>query len=173
VAAVAPPLLLRRRGLAWSLPAAAPLLGLAGLSGAYPAVAGAVRGPWARAGLGTAGLWWLLLAEPLVGRRLLLGAPHDAGAGWHAVQTVAISPAIVIAGVWAVGAMLLPLLVRGRLLTVDVVGAVAWSAGLAAAAQATLGSAPPGLVVGAIGSGAVALALRGRVGPLPGASDTR
>ena len=41
-AALAPvPLLLRRRGTAWSVPALAPLLGFAGLAGAYPALAGA------------------------------------------------------------------------------------------------------------------------------------
>ena len=74
-AAVVPPLLLRRRGLTWSLPAAAPALGLAGLAGAYPAVAGRVRGVWARAALGAAGLWWLLLAEPLLDREIALGTP--------------------------------------------------------------------------------------------------
>src|SRR5436190_19125837 len=48
-ALAAPPLLLWRRPLVWSLPAAAPLLGLAHVAGAYPAVAGLVcrrcRGP--------------------------------------------------------------------------------------------------------------------------------
>jgi hypothetical protein len=174
-AAAAPvPFLLRRAAApAWSLPALAPALGLVGLAGAYPAACGRLAGPLHRAAAGALGAWWLLLAEPPLQRRLLLGAPRDAGAGWHAVQAVATSPAIALAGVWAVGAAVLPLLVRGRVLTVDIVGATAWSAGVAAAAQATLGGAPPGLIVGAIGSGALALALRGRVGPSRGASDTR
>ena len=66
--------LIRGSGHAWSLPAVAPLLGLAGLAGAYPALAGRAGLWWQRAGLGAAGLWWLLLAEPLLGETLLSGA---------------------------------------------------------------------------------------------------
>ena len=74
VAAVVPvPLLLRRRGVAWSVPALAPLLGLAGLAGAYPAIAGRARGPLTRVALGALGAWWALLAAPLLGRELLGG----------------------------------------------------------------------------------------------------
>src|SRR5215208_4386793 len=56
--AAGPPLLLRSDGRAWSLPAAAPVLGLLGLAGAYPALAG--RAPrWSvRAALGALGAWW-------------------------------------------------------------------------------------------------------------------
>ena len=114
LAAAVPPLLLRRRGLAWSLPAAAPLLGLAGLAGAYPAVAGAVRGPWARAALGAAGLWWLLLAEPLLGRDLALGTPPgDAGT---VLEALGSSGALLLAPLWAAAAVALPWLVPGRAL---------------------------------------------------------
>jgi hypothetical protein len=57
VAAAALPVaaLARRAGLGWSLPAAAPLLGLATLAGAYPALAGRARRLPARAGLGALG----------------------------------------------------------------------------------------------------------------------
>ena len=53
-------------------PPLAPLLGLAALAGAYPA-AGRARAArwWQRAGLGAAGLWWLLLAESLLDTTLL------------------------------------------------------------------------------------------------------
>src|SRR3954451_9740543 len=50
VAAALPvPLLLYRHGTTWSLPALAPLLGLATLAGAYPALAGRSGGPLTRA----------------------------------------------------------------------------------------------------------------------------
>ena len=81
VLAAAPPLLLRADGRAWSLPAAAPALGLLGLAGAYPALAGrAPRWP-ARLALGALGAWWVVLAEPLLERALVFGAaPGHAGA---------------------------------------------------------------------------------------------
>ena len=159
LAAAAPPLLLRHRGLAWSLPAAAPLLGLAGVSGAYPAVAGAVRGPWTRAALGATGLWWLLLAEPLVGRDLALGtAPGDAGGVLDALVS---SGALLLAPLWALAAVGLPWLVPGRALAVDIVGAATWAAGLAAA-TATLAeradlAEPRGLAAGAVVAGVLAV----------------
>ena len=159
LAAVVPPLLLRRRGLAWSLPAAAPLLGLAGLSGAYPAVAGGVRGPLARAALGAAGLWWLLLAEPLMGRDLALGTPPgDAGT---VLEALASSGALLLAPLWAVAAVALPWLVPGRALSVDIVGAATWAAGLAAATAAIADRAglaePRGLAAGAVVAGVLAV----------------
>jgi hypothetical protein len=154
-AVVVPPLLLRRRGLTWSLPAAAPLLGLAGLGGAFPAVAGAVRGAWARAALGAIGLWWLLLAESLLDRDLIFGTTSaDAG-------DLLSSGALLLAPVWAVAALVLPWLVRGRNLAIDVVAATTWAAGLAATtgavAQSTSLGEPRGLAAGAVLAGALAL----------------
>jgi hypothetical protein len=159
VGAVLPPLLLRRRGLLWSLPALAPVLGLAGLAGGYPAIAGQVRGLWARAALGACGLCWLLLAEPLLGRDLLFGTPPGDAGG--VLETLASSGALVLAAVWAVAASVLPWLVRGRSLSVDVVGATTWAAGLAGAtgavAESTALGDPRGLVAGALLAGALAL----------------
>jgi eukaryotic-like serine/threonine-protein kinase len=157
--AVVPPLLLRRRGLLWSLPALAPALGLAGVSGGYPAVAGQVRGVWARAALGACGLCWLLLAEPLLGRDLLLGTqPGDAG---DVLEGLLSSGALVLAPVWAAAAAVLPWVVRGRALSLDVVGATTWAAGLAGATGAVAESMaladPRGLVAGALLAGALAL----------------
>jgi hypothetical protein len=157
--AVAPPLLLRGRGLLWSLPAAAPLLGIAGLAGAFPALTRPVRGAWTRAALGATGMWWLLLAEPLLGRDLFLGtAPGDAG---DVLETLLTGGALLLVPVWAVAALVLPWLVPGRSLAVDVVGATTWAAGLAAATGAVAPSAglgdPRGLVGGAVLAGALAV----------------
>jgi hypothetical protein len=161
-AALPVPLLLRRApSPAWSLPAVAPLLGLATVAGAFPALTGRIARPLHRAALGALGAWWLLLAEALLDRRLALGPPRAATAGgWDAVTAVATSPALALAGVWAVAAVLLPYLVRGRLITVDVVAATAWAAGLAVATQGAMGGAPRGLVLGAIASGVLAIVVR-------------
>ena len=161
-AALPVPLLLRHApSPTWSLPAAAPLLGLATVAGAYPALLGRVASPLQRAALGALGAWWLLLAEALLHRRLVLGAPAAAaGGGWDAVVAVATSPAIALLGVWAIAAVVLPHLVRGRLITVDLVGATAWAAGLAAGMQGALGATPRGLILGAIASGVLAIAVR-------------
>ena len=158
-AAIVPPLLMRCRGLAWSVPAAAPVLGLAALAGAYPAVAGRAPGAWTRAALGATGLWWLLLAEPLLGRDLLLGTPPG-GAG-EAIEAVAASGALLLAPLWAAAALVLPWLVSGRSLALDVVGAATWAAGLGAATAAVAGSAglaePRGLAAGAVVAGVLAV----------------
>ncbi|HEV7883352.1 MAG TPA: serine/threonine-protein kinase [Solirubrobacteraceae bacterium] len=176
VLAVAPvPVLLPRHGTAWSLPALAPLLGLAGLAGAWPALAGqAARWP-VRAALGGLGGWWLALAEALTSRRLLTGPangvmPREAwnGSALHAARD-ALWPqlsagALAVAVLWAVAAMLLPLLVRGRSPALDLVGAAAWAATLAAAtqalAEALLLHPPRGLVPGALLAGVVAVTAR-------------
>ena len=158
-AAVVPPLLLRRRGLTWSVPAAAPALGLAGLAGAYPAVAGRVRGVWARAALGAAGLWWLLLAEPLLDREIAVGtAPGSAG---DVLETLATSGVLLLAPLWAAAAVVLPWLVRGRSVALDVVGAATWAAALASGTAAVAGWAglaePRGLAAGAVVAGVLAV----------------
>jgi len=154
-AAAAPPLLLRRHGLVWSLPALAPLLGLATLAGAYPAVAGRLRRPYARAAAGAVGAWWLLLAE--------------AGATLEAVVT---SGALLVAPVWAAAALVLPWLAPGRSLARDVAGGTAWAAGLGAATAAVAEQAglpePRGLAAGAVAAGVLAVVggrARGTVEP--------
>ncbi len=176
--ALAPPLLLRADGRAWALPAAAPALGLLGLAGAYPVLAG--RAPhWStRLALGFLGAWWLVLAEPLLERALVFGPAPDmpARAGFDGAPGITagdvIGPAVasgalLIGAVWACAALVLPWLVRGRSLASDVVAATAWSAGVAAVAIAlgeALGgrvgqSAPHGLLPGAVVAAALALAL--------------
>jgi eukaryotic-like serine/threonine-protein kinase len=162
--------LIRGSGHAWSLPAAAPLLGLAGLAGAYPALAGRAARWWQRAALGAAGLWWVLLAEPLLGERLYLSPPTPgAPRGWEdeagrALDGVLGPPVtsglILLAALWALAAVLLPWLVRGRYAGADLVAASAWAAGLgagtAALAEWAGAAAPRGLVAGAIAAGTLA-----------------
>jgi eukaryotic-like serine/threonine-protein kinase len=176
--AVAPPLLLRNDGRAWSLPAAAPALGLLGLAGAYPALAGRAPRSSARAALGALGAWWLVLAEPILERALVFGpapgtparASFDGAPGITAGDVIAkasSSGALLLALVWAAAALVLPWVVRGRSLPTDVVRGTAWAAGLAATTAAlgeSLGerigqAAPHGLVPGAVAAAGLALVL--------------
>jgi len=174
LAVLGPPVLLRGATLAWSVPAAAPLLGLAGLAGAFPALAGSARRATTRVALGALGVWWALLAEPLLGRTLLFGAAEgtpprarwDGAPGLAAADVVAplvSSGALLLALVWAAGALVLPWLVRGRSLSFDVVMATTWAAGLAGATasigEGLLGAQPRGLVLGAVVCGVLAVAL--------------
>jgi len=188
--AAGPPLLLRADGRAWSLPFAAPLLGLFGLAGAYPALAGrAPRWP-VRFALGALGAWTVLLAEPLLGRTLMFGTPEgmpdrprfDGAPGITAGDVIAplcSSGALLLAGIWGVAALVLPWLVRGRSLQADVVAVATWSAGTAAAVIALgewlghrAGQAEPrGAVLGAVAAGALALGLAHARRPAPPAGD--
>jgi hypothetical protein len=175
LAAAPVPLVLPRRGTAWSAAALAPLLGAAGLAGMWPALAGqAARWP-ARAALGALGGWWLALAEALTSQRLVSGPAPGVGARgvWDgsaldaardAVWPLLSAGALALVALWAAAAVLLPLLVRGRSAALDIVGAAAWAATLAAATQALADAlllAPPrGLVLGALAAGAAAVAAR-------------
>jgi hypothetical protein len=73
------------------------------------------------------------------------------------------SGALVLAGLWAAAAVLLPVLVRGRRLAVDIVAATAWAAALGSATQAVAEAlswqpAMRGLVAGAVVAGGLAVA---------------
>jgi serine/threonine protein kinase len=157
--------LLRRSGGLWSLPAGAPLLGVAGLAGAWPALAAQAPRPWHRAMLGALGCWWLALVELVSGDRLALGAPPDAtfdpGGAAH-LWPLVTGGVLGLAALWAAAAVVLPVVVRGRVLAADVVGATAWAAGLGSATQAIAGAlawqpAMRGLVAGAVVAGGLAL----------------
>ncbi|HYH90137.1 MAG TPA: serine/threonine-protein kinase [Solirubrobacteraceae bacterium] len=170
LAVALPPLALRGAGLAWSAPALAPALGLVGLAGAFPALAGMARSAWTRGALGAVGLCWLLLAEPLLGHNLLFGLPlpnrasFDGAASLTAsevVRPIVTSGALVQAALWAGASVVMPWFVRGRSLPADIVGATVWSAGLAAATasvgEAVTGATPHGLVAGALAAGILAV----------------
>jgi eukaryotic-like serine/threonine-protein kinase len=156
-ALAAPPLLLPLRGRAWSVPFAAPLLGAALLAGAYPALAGQARTLWRRAALGALGFWMVALAEPVARETLWYGRPRAMweSAAWEGSATDAVahvlrplleSGTLACAGLWAVGAAVLPWLVRGRSAALDLVAATLWAAALAAGAGMIGRALGPGMV---------------------------
>jgi hypothetical protein len=178
-----------RLGLGWLTAALAPVLGLAGLAGAYPAIAGQMSRWQNRAVLGALGYWWLVLAEPLLDRssaaRLWLGQSSGTPSRlvWegsvNATASHVLAPVLVLgvllgALLWGVGSALLPWLVRGRNAALDIAAVTVWSALLAAAApqlDAGLAAhavhpAPHGLVLGAILGGVIAVAARALRGPV-------
>jgi hypothetical protein len=126
-----------------------------------------------RAALGGLGGWWLALAEALTSGRLLSGPadgvlPRAAWAGSatdmvrDALWPLLSAGALALVLLWALAAMLLPVVVRGRSAALDVVAAAAWAATLAAAtqalAEALLLDPPRGLVPGAVLAGVIAVA---------------
>jgi len=116
--AVAPlVLLVRRPGARWLAAALAPGLGLAGLAEAFPALAGQAARWRSRALLGALGYWWLCLAElPLDGHAI--GPPSGLALALGAV-------------LWAVAAVILPWVVRGRSAVLDALAASLWATALA------------------------------------------
>ena len=138
------PLLLPRAGLLWSAPALAPLLGVVAIAPLFVALAGLCSTAWRRAGLAAAGLWWLLLAEVVTGDALLFGTADGTAprAEWEdsfsaaasdALYPLLSSPATAPVLIWVAFAVVLPFVVRGRSLALDVLGAAVWAAALVAA----------------------------------------
>jgi hypothetical protein len=160
IAVVPVPVLLRRaRGSWWSAPAIAAPLDVIGGGAAWLAVGGQAARPWHRLALGALG-WWAVLA----GRVLVHGRgawADDPGQAWRlGVEPVVGDGLIVaVAGVWALAALTLPLLVRGRALGPDLVGAAIWGTALAAGTHALapdIGAA----VLGATLAGVLAVLIR-------------
>ncbi len=80
---VPPALLVSGAGRSLMVPAAAPALGAVGLAPAFPALAG-LAGRWRdRVVLAATGFVWLSVAEVVLRRDLLLGAPVTAPRGWQ------------------------------------------------------------------------------------------
>jgi hypothetical protein len=162
----------RRPGPGWLAPALAPVLGLAGLAAAYPALAGQAPRWRARALLGALGWWWLCLA----------GLPWH-GSGASAARAALRLPSLgLLAGLalWALAAATLPWLVRGRAATLDALAAIVWAGAVVAATVALRrdvplphGAAPSarevvlGAALGAL-LAVVARALRGPVATAAG-----
>jgi hypothetical protein len=172
-------------GPGWLACALAPALGLTGLAGAFPALAGQASQWRRRASLGALGYWWLTLAEPLLARRLWLGSPPGtpARAVWEtslSAATLHVLAPLLSLGVllgallWAAGALVLPWIVRGASAVIDALGAAAWSAGLLLATPAFDAGlsahgthpSPRGAILAAILAAAVALAARALRGPV-------
>ena len=138
------PLLLPRAGLLWSAPVLAPLLGTIALAPAFVALAALSASAARRAGLAVAGFLWLAIAEVLSSEPLLFGVPDGVeeraswsgtlgGAASDAIVPLVTSPALAPAAVWALFALALPLVMRGRALALDLLTAAAWAAALVAA----------------------------------------
>jgi hypothetical protein len=157
------------------VPALAPLLGAAGLAGAYPAVAGLARRAADRILLGALGYVWLIAAEMLSGKELFLGALPPAPSGWrdsagdalgNVIGPLLSAPVLLGAAIWALAALALPLFVRGRFGALDLIGGVLWAAALVSANRLLAGSGTePGgllLVVVLAAAGAAAVARRAR-----------
>jgi hypothetical protein len=163
----------------------APALGLAGLAGAFPALAGQRSSWFARAGVAALGFWWLALAESLLRRRLWLGPPVGLPprAAWessiNAAATHVIAPTFTVelllgAAVWALASAILPWLLRGRSAALDVGAAVLWTIALLAAVplleRALLAHAsqtsPRGALLGAVLGCALAICARALRGPV-------
>jgi eukaryotic-like serine/threonine-protein kinase len=174
-----------RLGAGWLACALAPVLGLAGLAGAFPAIAGQASRWRDRAALAALGYWWLALAEPLLGRRLWLGPPAGTPArtAWEGSLSLAathvIAPLLVLgmllgALLWGAGAATLPWIVRGRSAVLDIIAVTVWSAAIAAAGPAldaglaghATQPSPRGAVLGAILGGVIAVAARAVRGPV-------
>jgi hypothetical protein len=191
LAGAAPLLLLGPRlGLAWVTAALAPLLGLVGLAGSYPAFAGQSSRWSLRAGLGALGYWWLILAEPLLDARAPAAPLWLSASGGLPMRAVwegsldsaashAIGPALsmgVLFGalLWAGAAAVLPWIVRGSSALLDTLAAVLWSAMLFAATPYFDAGLPAGMrlahphgaVLGALLGGTVAIAARALRGPV-------
>jgi len=185
MAAAAPvPFLLPRAGLLWSVPVVAPLLGTIALAPAFIGIAALAPTPARRAGLAAAGLWWLALGEIITGRSLLFGAPDGAlpRANWEgsisaaasdAIQPLLTTPALAPALAWAAGAVALMLVVRGRWLTTDILGAALCATALVAA-HAALGDVlaaevaldhARGAVAGSIAAALVVVTVSRTAGP--------
>jgi eukaryotic-like serine/threonine-protein kinase len=169
----------------WLTCALAPILGVIGLAGAFPAIAGQAPRWRMRAALGALGYWWLALAEPLLARHLWLGTaagtpPRTVWEGSlsstavHVIGPMLSTGLLLGAALWAGGAVLLPLLVRGRNAALDVAAAVVWAAALAAAAPLldaglvaqSAHATPRGAIVAAVLGAALAVAARALRGPV-------
>jgi hypothetical protein len=174
-----------RLGAGWLACALAPVLGLVGLAGAFPAIAGQASNWRERSALGALGYWWLTLAGPLLARNLWLGEPAGtpARATWEGSLSLAATHVIgsqltlgVLLGalLWGGGAVTLPWIVRGRSAVRDVVAVTVWSAAIATAAPAVdaglsahaMHPSPRGAVIGAIFGALVAVAARALRGPV-------
>ncbi|MDX6640481.1 MAG: eukaryotic-like serine/threonine-protein kinase [Solirubrobacteraceae bacterium] len=152
LAALPLPLLVPRAPAWWSAPGGAVALGYLGVPAAWPAVAGQARGLWTRAVLGAAGYWWIALVQAVLGKRLITAPAAD-------LKHLLTRADLAVAGVWALAAGLLPLLVRGRNAVLDLLGACVWAAGLALGTQAVTRAAGAGDPHGLVGGAALAALL--------------
>jgi hypothetical protein len=138
----------------------------------FVALAGLCSTAWRRAGLAAAGFGWLALAEVLTGDALLFGTADGTAprADWEgslrdaagdALYPFLSSPATLPVLIWVLLAVVLPLVVRGRSLALDLLGAGLWAAALvtahAAAADLVAASVELDQARGAVGGAILAV----------------
>jgi tRNA A-37 threonylcarbamoyl transferase component Bud32 len=138
-ALMAPALLLLPSPAHWGLPALAPALGAIGLAPVYPALAALAGTAARRAVLAVIGWAWLVAGEAILGRRLLFDTAAPAPDGWttsvaeaaSGVLFPVLTPESMLAAlVWAIGAVLLGAVIRGRMLALEVLAVLVWAAAL-------------------------------------------
>ncbi len=172
VTLLVPVVLAPLRATVWPLAAGAPALGLVGLAGVWPALAALAPSAWRRAAIGAGGWLWLQLVTPVAGRVLLLAPPSSIppASQWagsvsatasHVLSPLLRSGVLAPAVIWAVAAVVLPWLVRGRSLALDLVRSVVWGAALVSATPAAIaavrGSAAVPTMHGAVLGGVLAV----------------
>jgi eukaryotic-like serine/threonine-protein kinase len=179
------PVLLPRNGLLWSAAALAPLLGAIALAPLFVGVASLCSTAARRAGLAIAGFLWLAVGETLTGDDLLFGVADGTAprSGWEgsvvdaandALGPLFGSAALLPAAVWAVFAVVLPLILRGRWTKLDIAAAALWAVGLMLAldalgdvlAGATALSGARGAIAGSCLAAAVAVTVARLVPPV-------
>ena len=147
----------------WALPASVPALVLAGLGGAWPALAGRAGAAWQRLILGAAGWVWLVVGAFLTGQAGYLQLPSATPSPqiWmpslydtvHQVLSPLLSSGVLApALVWGGGALVLPWItsrpLRGRQPGAWIARGVlllAWATGLALLTHGLLATLAPGV----------------------------
>jgi hypothetical protein len=133
------PTILVASRLAWAgLPLAAPLLGAVSAAPLYPALAGSRGTSRERAVLGALGWWWLLAGAATLGLGPAMTVAPQLPDGWAestggavTVLTSMLGPqALLGAGVFALSAVLLGVVLRAGHVAVALLGALLWAAGL-------------------------------------------
>jgi hypothetical protein len=172
LAALVPVLLMPLSATSWPLAGVALGLAAIGLGGAWPALAGRAGSAWRRAALAATGWIWLLLAGPIAGSSLYVGrvAGVPKAHAWSgslqaihdAIWPLLSSGAFLGAVVWALAAAALPWVVRRRVLALDVIRVVGWSALVCITTVAVIHSthrlsAPSHVVAGAVAGALLAL----------------
>ena len=158
-----------------SLPWLAPALGSVGFAGAWPALSSFAPSLFVRASLGALGAWQLGCAELIFGRSFLGTALPSTTALWadspqnavtDALAGLVSGPIPAVAGVWAIAAAVLPMVVRGRSVVADAVAGAIWAGGLGAATAFFTGGASNGVFAGTLAGAAIAVICAGWTKPI-------
>ena len=103
-----------------------------------------------------------MAAEAVTGSRLLFDTAEPAPDGWseslgaaatHVLAPILAPESLLVAAVWVVGAVVLGVLIRGRIVALELLGVLVWAAGLVA----LHGALAPGVPEPAAGPLAAAL----------------